>query len=186
MSASPQWQLDRYRSLLQVQARQVQLDPRLRRRFDASDMVQEALLKAHENLAGFRGQTEAELLKWLYEILANTLVDEVRKAHAQKRDVALEQSLHGAVAQSSACLEAYVADRQATPHAQAVRQERLVQIARALEQLPDDQRDVVLLRDLQGHSVAEIAQRLDRTEKSVAGLLLRGRARLRQLLPEPT
>ena len=47
-----------------------------------------------------------------------------------------------------------------------------------------DQRDVVLLRDVQGRSVADIAAQLGRTEKSVAGLLLRGRGRLRQLLPD--
>ena len=89
-----------------------------------------------------------------------------------------------AAGESSARLEAYLADRDPTPAARAERQELLVRIARALDQLPEDQRDVVLLRDVQGHTVAEIAGRLQRTEKSVAGLLLRGRGRLRQLLQD--
>src|SRR5262245_16944749 len=184
MSARPAWELERYRPLLKLQARQVELDARLQRRFDGSDVVQEALLKAHAHLDQFRGRTEAELVQWLHEILASTLVDEVRKAHAQKRDLALEQSLHAAVEESSARLDAYLADRNPTPAAQAERQELLVRIARALDELPADQRDVVLLRDVQGQSVAEIAEQLDRTEKSVAGLLLRGRGRLRQLLAD--
>src|SRR5262249_55404398 len=96
MSASPAWELERYRPLLKLQTRQVELDARLQRRFDGSDVVQEALLKAHARLDQFRGRTEAELVRWLHEILAGTLVDEVRKAHAQKRDVALERSLQAA------------------------------------------------------------------------------------------
>jgi hypothetical protein len=58
------WQLGRYRALLHLHARQVQRDPRLGRRFDASDVVQEALLRGHANLGQFRGSTEAELVGW--------------------------------------------------------------------------------------------------------------------------
>jgi RNA polymerase sigma-70 factor (ECF subfamily) len=184
MTARPAWELERYRPLLKLQTRQMELDPRLQRRFDGSDVVQEALLKAPVKLDQFRGRTEAELVQWLYEILASTLVDEVRKAHRRKRDLALERSLVAAVGESSARLEAYLADQNPTPATRAERQDVLVRVARALEQLPEDQRDVVLLRDVQGHAVAEIAARLARTEKSVAGLLLRGRARLRQLLQD--
>src|SRR5262245_32517118 len=143
MSARPAWELERYRPLLKLQTRQVELDPRLRRRFDGSDVVQEALLKAHANLDQFRGRTAAELVKWLHEILASTLVDEVRKAHAQKRDLALERSLQAVAGESSARLEAYLADQNPTPAALAERQELLVRIAQALDQLPPEQRDVV-------------------------------------------
>src|SRR5262245_46504628 len=184
MIARPAWELERYRPLLKLQTRQVELDARLQRRFDGSDVVQEALLKAHRSLEQFRGRTEAELVQWLHDILASTLVDEVRKAHAQKRDLALERSLQAAVGDSSARLEAYLADRSPTPSAQAERQELLLRLAQALDQLPQDQRDVVLLRDVESRSVAEIAQQLGRSEKSVAGLLLRGRGKLRQLLPD--
>src|SRR5262245_47635968 len=93
MSPSRDWDLDRYRPLLRLQVRQMQLDPRFQRRFDSSDLVQETLLRAHGNLARFRGRTEADLVKWLQEILANVVTDEVRKARARKRDLTLEQSL---------------------------------------------------------------------------------------------
>jgi RNA polymerase sigma-70 factor (ECF subfamily) len=184
MTVNSTWDLERYRPLLALQARQVELDPRLRRRFDRSDVVQEALLKAHASRDQFRGQTEAELVRWLSDILASALVDEVRRAHAQKRDISQEEAVRATVSGSSARWEAYVADPDLTPSAQAERQELFVRIAQAMEQLPDDQRDVVLLRDVQGCSVAEIAAQLGRTEKSVAGLLLRGRGKLRQLLQD--
>jgi RNA polymerase sigma-70 factor (ECF subfamily) len=184
MSPSPDWDLDRYRPLLRLQIRQMELDPRLQRRFDSSDLVQETLLRAHGNLARFRGKTEAELVKWLQEILANVVTDEVRKARAQKRDVALEQSLEDIMAESSARLEEYLASNQVSPSRQAERQELLLRLAAAIDQLPEDQRDVVIQRDLLGASVSQIADQLGRTEKSVAGLLLRGRRKLRELLEE--
>src|SRR5713226_5208632 len=89
MAPANDWQLERYRPLLRLRARQLHLDPRLKRRFDSSDLVQETLLKAHKNLHQFRGTTEAELVKWLQEILANALADQVRKATTGKRNVKL-------------------------------------------------------------------------------------------------
>jgi RNA polymerase sigma-70 factor (ECF subfamily) len=184
MAPTPAWQPERYRPLLRLQLRQMELDPRLQRRFDSSDLVQEALLRAHTHRNEFRGQTEGELVKWLQEILANALVDEVRKARAQKRDVALEQSLQAVVADSSARLDAYLTANQASPSQQVERQELLLRIAAAVDQLPGDQRDVIIQRDLLGSPVAQIAEQLGRSEKSVAGLLLRGRRKLRELLAD--
>ena len=93
MAAPREWQPERYRDLLSVLARQIQLDPRLRRRFDASDLVQETLLKATQNLEQFRGGTEGELVKWLQGIMENALTDAIRKARAKKRDLAQEKCL---------------------------------------------------------------------------------------------
>jgi RNA polymerase sigma-70 factor (ECF subfamily) len=182
MASSAPWQLGRYRQLLHLQVRQLQLDPRLRRRFDSSDLVQDTLLKAHENIDQFRGTTEAELVQWLHEILANAALDAVRQARAQKRDVELEQSLQAAVADSAARLDAYLAADQSSPSEQAERHELLLRIAAALDQLPEDQRNVFIQRDLLGAPVRQIAEQLGRTEKSVAGLLLRSRRKLRELL----
>jgi RNA polymerase sigma-70 factor (ECF subfamily) len=180
--ASVEWPVDRYRALLRLLVRRFHLDPLLRRRFDSSDLVQETLLRAHAHRDQFRGTTEAERVKWLQEILGNVLTDETRKARAQKRDVALEQSLDAAVAESSARLDAFLADRQSSPSQQAERHELLLRLAEALEQLPEDQREVLIQRDLRGASVSQIAEQLGRTEKAVAGLLLRGRRKLREFL----
>ena len=176
------WQLERYQALLRLRARQLHFDPRLKRRFDSSDLVQETLLKAHKNLHQFRGQTEAELVKWLQEILAHVLADQVRKAKTGKRNLNLEKSLETIVAESSGRLEAYLAADQSSPSQQVQRKELLLRAAEALESLPQEQRDVVMLRDLMNQPVAQIAHQLGRTEKSVAGLLLRGRLKLRELL----
>jgi RNA polymerase sigma-70 factor (ECF subfamily) len=184
MPVPADWQPERFRPLLLLQARQLGLDPRLRRRFDASDLVQETLLRAHQRREAFRGTTPAELARWLQEILANLAMDQVRRETADKRDATLEHSLHAAAADSSARLERWLAADQSGPEAAAQRHELLLHLAEALEQLPQEQRDVVILRDLQEMPLAQIAAELGRTEKSVAGLLLRGRRRLRELLPE--
>jgi RNA polymerase sigma-70 factor, ECF subfamily len=184
MNLHDEYSLERYRPLLRIQARQLRLHTRLRRRFDSSDLVQETFVRALKGLDGFRGTGELELVKWLQKILANVAVDRIREEEAQKCDPALEQSIHAAVGESSACWSAILADPEATPSRQAEQRELLLRLANAIEQLPGDQRDVVVLRDLSGATIAEIAGRLGKTKKAIAGLLLRGRQRLRELLPE--
>jgi RNA polymerase sigma-70 factor (ECF subfamily) len=184
MAAPGEWHPERYRDLLCMLARQIQLDPRVRRRFDASDLVQETLLKATQNLEQFRGGTEAELVKWLQEILQNALADAMRRARAQKRDVAQEEALAVVVNDSSARLRNWLAAPDSSPSQRAEREEQLLRIAAALARLPEDQRDVVILRDSLDTPIRAIAEQLGRTEKAVAGLLLRGRRKLRELLQE--
>jgi RNA polymerase sigma-70 factor (ECF subfamily) len=182
MASSVEWHLERYRELLRLLVRRLHLNPRFRGRFDSSDIVQETFLKVQQKLDQFRGTTEAELIKWLEQILANTLRDEISKARARKRDVALEQSLNQALADSSAQLAEYLTAEGASPLEQAERHEQLLRLSEAISQLPDDQRTAIIQRDLLEASVAEIAAQMDRTEKSVAMLLFRGRHTLRQLL----
>jgi RNA polymerase sigma-70 factor (ECF subfamily) len=182
MAQAPLWQLERYRPLLRVLLRQVQLDPRLQRRFDESDLVQDALLHAHEHLAGFRGTTEAELIKWLEKILANVVADAARREHAQKRDVALEQHLTDAFNRSYAQLEQYLRAEQSSPSQQAVRREEFLRLAEAMDRLPEGERDVIIQRHLLGMPMEQVAANLGRTEKAVAMLLYRAQRRLRELL----
>jgi RNA polymerase sigma-70 factor (ECF subfamily) len=146
--------------------------------------VQEALLRAHAGLAGFRGRTEGELVAWLRAILGRVAIDQGRAARAGKRDPALEQSLTAAVAASSARLERLLADRGPSPSAEAATHELQLRLAAAIDRLPEDQRDAVILRDLYREPVARIAAQLGKSERAVAGLLPRGRRRLRELLPD--
>src|SRR5262249_21646489 len=127
---------------------------------------------------------EAALMAWLHEILLHIAADEVRKATAQKRDMALEQSLEALAADSSARWEKYLADSAPSPEAQAERQEQVLRLSEVIDRLPEDQRDAVLLRDLMGLSLREVAARTGRTERSVAGLLYRGHEALRKMLAD--
>ncbi|HEY7428823.1 MAG TPA: sigma-70 family RNA polymerase sigma factor [Gemmataceae bacterium] len=176
--------LENYREYLRLLAR-LQLDPRLRGKLDPSDIVQEALLKAHEKRDQFRGQTEEERTAWLRSILANTLIDVARKYGAQGRDVAAERSLEAALHESSARLEHLLATDASSPEQHAVREEELLRLANSLTQLPEDQRTALELKHLGGYSVEAIAQKMGRTKTAIGGLLRRGVKRLRELLNEP-
>jgi RNA polymerase sigma-70 factor (ECF subfamily) len=183
MMSSP-WPLEQYRPLLCLYARGLGLCPQLLRRFDESDLVQEAMARAHVGLGAFRGTTEAEFVAWLQAALANVLRDRLRRERAGKRDPRREQQIEAVVGDSSVRLNHLLAADSETPSVAIRREERARKVAEAIARLEPDQRDAILLREMQNLAVAEIAMRMRRTEKSVAGLLLRGRKRLRELLAE--
>jgi RNA polymerase sigma-70 factor (ECF subfamily) len=91
----------RYQPWLRLLAR-LQVDSHFQGKFDASDIVQQALLEACRALPQFRGQTEAELTAWLRQILAHVLAHEIRRYRGtRQRDVLREVPLEQALAQSS-------------------------------------------------------------------------------------
>ena len=177
--------VERFRDYLLVLAR-VQLGPASRTKLEASDVVQQTLLEAHRKRDQFRGGSEAEMAGWLRAILAHTLADGLRRYQAGARDVGQERSLQAALEESSSRLEAWLVADQSPPPEQAARQEQLHRLAEALAQLPEDQRRAVELRHLRGGTVGEVAEQMGRSKEAVAKLLLRGVARLRQLLTDPT
>ncbi|MGH9678075.1 MAG: sigma factor, partial [Candidatus Acidiferrum sp.] len=98
--------LPRYREYLLLLARTHMADG-LRGKVDPSDVVQEAMLKAHKAIAQFRGQNEQQLAAWLRGILANTMANTVRTV--QRQGGKIERSLNAALEQSSARLEQWLA-----------------------------------------------------------------------------
>jgi RNA polymerase sigma-70 factor (ECF subfamily) len=174
---------DRHRNYLRLLAG-VQLAPHLRGKLDPSDVVQQALLRAHQKRDQFRGQGPAEEAGWLRAILASVLAETVRAFGRQQRDVGRERALEAGVEESSARIEAWLAADQSSPSEAAQRREEVSLLGKALAGLPEDQKQAVELRHLHGLAVAEIAAQMGRTEPAVAGLLRRGLKRLRELLAE--
>jgi RNA polymerase sigma-70 factor (ECF subfamily) len=175
--------LDEYRDYLRLLAR-LQVDTQLQAKLDPSDLVQETLLRAHQAGERFDFRGDAETAAWLRTILANVLIDAVRRFEAGARDVARERSLQAALEASSSRLDAWLADDRSGPEEQAVRQEQLLRLAAALGRLPEDQRRAVELRHLKGCSLGETAEQLGRSKGAAAKLLERGVLRLRELLDQ--
>jgi RNA polymerase sigma-70 factor (ECF subfamily) len=169
----PLWVLERYRDYLSLLAR-LQLDSRLQAKLDASDIVQQTLLAAHEHREQFSGRTEAELAAWLRTILANTLAGAARRFATDARNLGRERAVLASLDESSARLEAWVAADESTPSQRVMRDEELVRLAGALAQLPAEQREALELHHLKGCPITEVAAVMKRTKSSVMGLLFRG------------
>ena len=178
----PDWPLERYRPLLCLHVRQLQLGRLYRARLDSSDVVQETLARAVKGLGQLRGGSEAEFVRWLRAIVGNVLVDFVREHGAAKRDPRREQTVCDASGDEETPLAAYLAASQPGPVTLAQRQERLLQLAAAVGRLPEAERDAVIAHYILELPLSEVAARLGRTEKGAAGLVFRGKRRLRELL----
>jgi RNA polymerase sigma-70 factor (ECF subfamily) len=179
----PRGRLDHYRSYLLLLAR-LHVDQRLQSKLDASDLVQETMVRAVGKLDQFRGATEGEFAAWLRTILANALKEKAREFATDMRDLAREQSIEARLEESSRRVEGFLAAEQSSPSQRAVRQEEFMRLADALEQMPADQRRAVELKYLLNYKVADVAAAMDRTEKAVGGLIARGLENLRKLLEE--
>jgi RNA polymerase sigma-70 factor (ECF subfamily) len=173
--------LERFRAYLRFLA-QSQLDPRLKVKVDASDLVQQTFLQAYQALPQFRGRSEAELAAWLRQILARNLAHAARDFGRDKRDLERERALEASLEGSSSRLECWLAADQSSPSEKADRNEQVVRLADALASLPDAQREALVLHYWHDWSAPEIARHLGCTTTAVAGLLKRGLQRLRQRL----
>lgn len=173
-----------YADYLSLLAR-LQIGRRLQGKVDAADLVQDTFLEAHRHFGQFRGTTEAELVCWLRQILAGLLANLVRKfCGTRRRDVRLERELAQELDHSSRALDQSLIAPQSTPSQQAVRREQAVLLADALERLPDDYREVIILRHLEGLTFAEISRRMGRSVDSVKNLWARALAQLRRVVGE--
>lgn len=172
---------EHFRSYLILLAR-MQLGRKLQSKLDASDVVQQTLLEAHRDQAQCRGRTVSEQAAWLRQVLARNLANVVRDLSRAKRDVQRERSLQAALDESASNLEAWLAAEQSSPSQKLERQERAVQLVAAMEDLPEAQREAVVLRHFHGCSLAEIAEQLSCTTAAVTGLLHRGTRSLRKHL----
>jgi RNA polymerase sigma-70 factor (ECF subfamily) len=172
--------LARYTCYLTLLAR-VEVGRHLQGKLDSADIVQEAFLYAHRHFTDFRGTTEAELVAWLRRILAGVLANTVRHYFGTKaRDPRLEQDLTAGLDRSSRRMARELAASGSSPSEAAERRELSVVFADALGRLPDDYREVLLLRHFEDLTFPAVAERMGRSVKTVEKLWLRAVNRLRQ------
>ena len=156
----------------------------LQGKVNASDLVQETFLAAHEHFDSFLGKTEAEFLAWLRRILVSRISAAIRRfVDAKRRDTHLEQQLENDLERTSRFAH-NLAVSQTSPSEGAILRERAVLLADALETLPSHYREVILLREFEGLSYPEIAQHIGRSPEAVRKLWIRGLAELHKLLVE--
>jgi RNA polymerase sigma-70 factor (ECF subfamily) len=143
------------------------------------------MLRAHKNFGQFRGTTEQEFLAWLRQILVNNLAKFVEQhLLAARRDVRREVSIErigAALEHSTIQLAALVPAATKSPSLAVQQREEAVVLADRLAQLPEDYREVLVLRNLQGLAFEEVAQRIDRSIGATRMLWLRAIEKLRSI-----
>lgn len=172
-------EIARYEPYLRMLAR-MQMRASYKAKLGASDIVQQTMMQAVAAIDQYRGTTEAEWRAWLRKILVRQMCHLDRDLHRDKRDIRRERSMEQRVAQSSMRLEGLLAGDVGTPSQHAMVGESLVSLAEAIESLPEAQRDAIAMHYLEGLKLSEVAERMDKTTGSVAGLLHRGMKQLRQ------
>jgi RNA polymerase sigma-70 factor, ECF subfamily len=149
----------------------------------AAELVQNVLLRVHEHLSGFRG--EAPLESWLYRITMNEAATLERRR--SRPTVSLDRIGEGAVAAGDAA-GAGSADEGADGIDVLYARDVAGLVGSFFRELPDRQRQVFDLVDLQGHAPAEVAGMLELSPSTVRVTLLRARrvlrARILELHPE--
>ncbi len=171
--------LERFRAYLMMLAR-VEMRGVVREKHNPSDMVQLTFLQAHRGIEKFEGTTEEQMRAWLRRILARNLAHAYRDLRRDRRDAALEESLEGALDRSSARLAGMLRAKERSPVSQVAADERILLLARAIEELPVDQRQAVVLHYFHELRLREVAERLSRSKAAAAGLIRRGLSALRE------
>jgi len=143
---------------------------------DAEDVLQNTFLKAFQHVADF--EARSSLSTWLYRIAANEALMMIRKRRPE-----ITQSDTGADdAEDAGFTPLEFVDWGALPEDELLTGEAQKRLDQAIQHLPEIQRIVFLLRDIEGLSIQETAAALDLGESAVKTRLLRARLHLREEL----
>jgi RNA polymerase sigma-70 factor (ECF subfamily) len=145
---------------------------------DAADGLQDGLIAAFRRAGSFRG--DAAVTTWLHRVVVNACLDRIRAAKVRAADPLPDDlderesrgSLHTSTAESLDPAELSVAD------------ERRRTVLAALRTLPEEQRAALVLVDMEGYAMADVAEMLDCAVGTVKSRCSRGRARLAELLAD--
>ena len=144
---------------------------------DAKDLAQEALIKAYQSIQGFRG--ESSFGTWIGRITANKCLDELRK-----RKRLQVSSLDDEVELEEGSVKKEIASERMTPEESVLKEETVQYVQKKLEQMKEEYRIVLILRELEGYSYDEIANFLSCSLGTVKSRISRARNYLKEQIME--
>ena len=158
------------------------MDPTMKAKIEPEDILQQVYLDAFRAIDSFSYQGKDSFLRWLSAILDRKLIDEHRALRAERRDVrrevkALPKSAHQT---TYVDLMARVMADCGTPSRDVRKDEALGALTACLATLPEHYRDVIQMRFIEGRSVADVAETLNRSIGSIHMICHRALRQLRQ------
>ncbi|GHV11791.1 RNA polymerase sigma factor [Clostridia bacterium] len=151
---------------------------KLRHRENAEDISQEVFLRAYRMLASFH--RESSFSTWLYRITDNIIIDHYRKyKNSEKKTASLSYS---AGEDAKAALD--IPDGADGPEETAVRKERIEAVRAAIQNLPDEYREVIVLREMQDYSYDDIAATLGLEIGTVKSRISRAKEKIKKMLSD--
>lgn len=154
------------------------LDRDIQAKVGPSDVVQESMLILQDRIGDFRGSSEPEFRAWIRQILKTNLEDSRRKyKQAQRRSVQREVRRD-----DSRLVGVDPAESRVTPGTDLAHRERVEILSRVMEELPENYRQVIELRNWQELGFREVAERMDSNEDAVRKLWYRAILKLQEKL----
>ena len=152
----------------------------LRQRMESTDLVQEVLISALQDLDNFEHRNDGDLLRWLARITERRISDSLRKMHARKRDVRRELPYDNLsqVRSPDAATPAPNRLRTTTPSVIAALGEDLDRLEQAMTVLKPEYRQVIVLVKIDGLSYGRAGEELGRSPDAVRMLLSRAMSEL--------
>ena len=163
----------------------LRMDPRLRGRCDADDVIQEVYLEAIRRFAEYQRNPNPPFFLWLRLLAAQKLVDVHRhNLGAKARDATREVSLYdgGLPQATSAVLASQLLGRHTSPSQAAVRAEMQLRLQDALNGMDEIDREVIALRHFEQLSNGEAAAVLGIKESAASTRYVRAMKRLKEIL----
>lgn len=144
---------------------------------DAAELTQEAFFNAWRGLSKFQG--ESSFATWVYRLASNACIDFLRR-EKRRKNISMTVSLDD----DENDRQAELPDLRYTPERELEKKELQRAVSDGLQALSDEHRQVLVMRELNGLSYAEIGDVLDLEEGTVKSRIARARTALRKVLTE--
>lgn len=151
----------------------------LRSMLESMDLVQDVFISALRDLGNFTYKNEGDFLRWLSKIAENRLRDNLDRLHANKRDIRKEVRLKSYEPTTGDSFVAALGPIDTkTPSVIMSKREDLAKLAKALDALKPEYKEVIVLTKIEGLSYKEIAESLGKSSDAVRMLVSRAMAAL--------
>ena len=151
----------------------------LRGKMESMDLVQDVFVAAVKDLGSFEYRDEGDFLRWMSKIAENRIRDNLKRLHADKRDIRREVPIdHREPTTGDSCPQMHEPIRNTTPSVIFSVSEELDKLENAMNLLKPEYREVIVLNQIEGFSLKQIGDRLSKSPDAVRMLVARAMASL--------